>query len=222
MPEQGAAGDNKTRSFEEHSLRGNSAETNPLTLKYLELEYHSLRREIEISRDRHFKINIGALSIFPAFQLLAGILEDSMSGDGAGIEALFLLVPLPIVILTLFILYYAEHWTIARCARYLRENIEPAIPEYTGWETWLAQEQEKEDPRIRLQEKQQAMANTALYVVLYVASAVLALWQVNLVSGLRVVTVGLLIVYLAALIYVRLSTSMAWKDVQKMWLWRPR
>src|SRR5215211_1350170 len=120
---------------EERLPQSSSLNEDELTLKFIELQYNSLRQEIETSRERHFKLATGALVIFPAFQVLAGFIERNIKAGGAGVPALFLLAPLPLVILTLYIWYYAEHETIARCALYLRENIEPMIPGLTGWET---------------------------------------------------------------------------------------
>src|SRR3712207_8920226 len=58
------------------------------TLFRSELQYHALRKEIEIRQDRHFKLAAGALLIVPAVQLLpAG--TNGVGANGAAAEIAF-------------------------------------------------------------------------------------------------------------------------------------
>jgi hypothetical protein len=109
---------------------------------FLEWQYHTLRKEIETSKDRLFKIGAGSLIIVPAVEILAIAVKETVVADhdmGAilVVPLLVLLLLLPIVVLVLHTLFFAEHLAISRCARYIREHIEPAVPKVVGWEQWL-------------------------------------------------------------------------------------
>jgi hypothetical protein len=109
---------------------------------FLEWQYHTLRKEIETSKDRQFKIGAGSLVIVPAVEILAIAVKESVHAEhGMGsvlaIPMLVLLLLLPIIVLVLHTLFMAEHLAISRCARYIREHIESAIPQVEGWEEWL-------------------------------------------------------------------------------------
>jgi len=108
---------------------------------FLEWQYHTLRKEIETSKDRQFKIGAGSLVIVPAVEILAIAVKESVhSENGMGtvlaIPMLVLLLLLPIIVLVLHALFFAEHLAISRCARYIREHIESAT-KVKGWEEWL-------------------------------------------------------------------------------------
>jgi hypothetical protein len=113
------------------------------TESFLEWQYHTLRKEIETSKDRQFKIGAGSLVIVPAVEILAIAVKESVHAGGHGmgfilaIPMLVLLLLLPIIVLVLHSLFFAEHLAISRCARYIREHIESAIPKVEGWEEWL-------------------------------------------------------------------------------------
>jgi hypothetical protein len=109
---------------------------------FLEWQYHTLSKEIETSKDRLFKIGAGSLIIVPAVEILAIAVKETVVADhdmGAilVVPLLVLLLLLPIVVLVLHTLFFAEHLAISRCARYIREHIEPAVPKVVGWEQWL-------------------------------------------------------------------------------------
>jgi hypothetical protein len=109
---------------------------------FLEWQYHTLRKEIETSKDRQFKIGAGSLVIVPAVEILAIAVKETVHAEhGMGtvlvIPMLVLLLLLPIIVLVLHALFFAEHLAISRCARYIREHIESAIPKVEGWEEWL-------------------------------------------------------------------------------------
>src|SRR5215204_2515279 len=109
---------------------------------FLEWQYHTLRKEIETSKDRQFKIGAGSIVIVPAVEILAiAVKESVVAEDDMGIvlavPLLVLLLLLPIIVLVLHSLFMAEHLAISRCARYIREHIESAVPQVEGWEQWL-------------------------------------------------------------------------------------
>jgi hypothetical protein len=112
---------------------------------FLEQQYLTLRKEIESSRDRHFKIAAGALVIVPAVEIFASAIKVSIfegeKGESMGhilaIPLLVILLLLPIIVLALHAIWVAEHLAISRCGYYIREYIEPAVPEVVGWEKWL-------------------------------------------------------------------------------------
>jgi hypothetical protein len=109
---------------------------------FLEQQYLTLRKEIESSRDRHFKIAAGALVVVPAVEILATAVKDSVLGDQSigstlAIPLFVLLLLLPVIVLALHAIWVSEHLAISRCGYYIREFIEPAVPDVVGWERWL-------------------------------------------------------------------------------------
>ena len=94
--------------------------------KFLELEYSTLRKEIETVRDRYFRINAGALFIVPAAQIVAEVAGSGTNGSsiGSSFLALGILAPLPIIVLCLYMLYFSEYSATGRCATYIREHNE--------------------------------------------------------------------------------------------------
>jgi hypothetical protein len=137
--------------------------------KFFELQYNTLRKEIETRQERHFKLAAGALLILPAVQLLK-LLAAGPNGAAAGIASP-LLIAAPIFVLSLYILYFSEHFAIRRCGRYIKGQIEApiesAIPKITGWETWL-----DKDPRIH--EKEQLIGFHLLFIALYIITVIAA------------------------------------------------
>jgi hypothetical protein len=150
-----------------------SEEAHQDTNQFLKLQYETLRKEIETRQDRHFKIAAGSLLVVPAVPTLAKALEG-IKGTGAiawstGAIAWALLMLLPVIVLSLYVLYFSEHLAIRRCARYIRDCIEEKRYDGSdpsaikGWETWL-KEEESEDPRIRDHEKLQKAGLYFLYI----------------------------------------------------------
>jgi len=88
--------------------------------KFLELQYNTLRKEIETRQDRHFKLAAGALLVVPAVQLLKLLPADTETGAAEiAFPVLLLLLASPLVVLSLYILYFSEHLSIMRCGRYI-------------------------------------------------------------------------------------------------------
>gem|GEM_PF-896813 len=94
--------------------------------KFLELEFQTLRREIENSLDRAFKIMVGGATLIP---ILVGVL--------AHYSATPILLTLPLVVVVTALLYLNQWNSIMRCGQYIRTKIECDIMGSDGWEAWL-------------------------------------------------------------------------------------
>jgi len=108
------------------------------TTSFLELEYQTLRKEVEDANTRAFQLIIGGAAIIPTIQSIASSYKLEI-----------ITLTLPLFVLTIIMLYLAQDMAIARCGRYIREKIEPAIGEGIGWETWLNQTNRKDKYRPR-------------------------------------------------------------------------
>lgn len=89
-------------------------------------QYISLREEIRETKDRTFKIAAIALFIFPAGEHVARVLGAKL-----------LLLILPILVISVALLYLAENHALMRCGRYIRQGIEREMQGIIGWERWL-------------------------------------------------------------------------------------
>lgn len=94
--------------------------------RFLELQYATLRKEIEASKANMFKLVVGGAAVIPAAQSLANTYS---------IGAITLALPLIVVVLVL--LFLAENHSMMRAGTYILEQIEPNIEGVMGWETWL-------------------------------------------------------------------------------------
>jgi hypothetical protein len=94
--------------------------------RFLELQYLTLRKEIEDSLNRSFQIMVGGATLIP---ILVGIL---------GHYALTpILLALPMMVIVIALLYLNQWNSIMRCGRYIRTRIEPEMIGDQGWEAWL-------------------------------------------------------------------------------------
>ncbi len=98
---------------------------------FLREQYITLRGEIKDTKDCTFKIAAIGLFILPAGQYVAKIMD-----------AQFLLLFLPFLVISVALLYLSENHSLMRCGRYIRLHIESEIPNLIGWEKWL----ESRDP----------------------------------------------------------------------------
>jgi hypothetical protein len=131
-------------------------------LAFLEMEYTTLRKEIEDSRERGFRIIVGAVLAVPGAQFIAETWE-------IGIFKLFL----PLIVLCFYLLWLAEHLAIGRCAEYMltiEDRMNRMCPEVKGWEHWLAANSADR----RAHEKYLGWAFNALSVGFYGAATLLA------------------------------------------------
>lgn len=96
--------------------------------KIIELQFQTLRKEVELTKERIFKIIVGGATVVPGAQFLAASFD---------LGIVTLLMPFLVVIVTL--LFLAEMNALMRCGRYIRTEIEPIFKtkEFNGWETWL-------------------------------------------------------------------------------------
>ena len=93
--------------------------------KFLEMEYATLRKEIEVSKQNMFKLVIGGAAVIPAAQSLATTFEIGI-----------ITITLPLIVVVLVLLFLAENHSMMRAGTYILEQIEPNI-DGGGWETWL-------------------------------------------------------------------------------------
>lgn len=84
--------------------------------KFVELEYASLRKEIETSKANMFKLAVGGSAVIPAAQSVAA---------SYSIGAITLALPLVVVVLVL--LFLAENHAVMRAGTYILQEIEPKI-----------------------------------------------------------------------------------------------
>ena len=133
-----------------------------LKTKFLELEYTTLRTEIENSRERGFKIMIGGVLAVPGAQFLAHTFEIS-------IFKLFL----PFIVICFYLLWLTEHLAIGRCADYIL-TIEDQIPEVKGWEHWLEDTDKRGDVDKRAHERHLGLAFNFLSGLFYVGATFIA------------------------------------------------
>lgn len=94
--------------------------------KFIELEYATLRKEIETSKANMFKLAVGGSAVIPAAQSLA----DSYS---MGVITL----ALPLIVVVLVLLFLAENHAVMRAGTYILQEIETKVAGVKGWETWL-------------------------------------------------------------------------------------
>jgi hypothetical protein len=111
--------------------------------KFLELQYMTLRKEIEDAKGRAFKILAGEAFAIPLAQFF-------IKSSNEGVEVVLVILPVLIIILVLRFIY--ENNSIIRCGAYIKCFIEPYYinkysqdlkssgnnkDAYKGWEEWL-------------------------------------------------------------------------------------
>ncbi len=156
--------------------------------RFLEVQYLTLRKEIEETKSRTFKILVGGVTVVPAAQFLA---------QSLGIEVLQLL--LPFLVMIIMLLFLAENNALMRCGRYIRLHIEPKIPEVTGWEVWLEKPSEF-NPR--------AVDHYVIYSF-YLLSALYYIVSVYLAASIAFVTYDLVGLAVALGVYIALGIGIA-------------
>ena len=94
--------------------------------EFLKQQYVALRSEIDASTSRMFWLLIIGMGLV----MLSGYMatENPYTFANAG---------LPFFLLAIMIAFINEQNNINRAGRYLREVVEPSIPDVTGWEEWL-------------------------------------------------------------------------------------
>ena len=97
------------------------------TGKFIELEYLTLRKEIESSKANMFKLAIGGGTAVPIAQYFA---HTYAIGE--------ITLALPLMVVVLVLLFLAENHAVMRAGTYTLQEIEPRILGINGWETWLS------------------------------------------------------------------------------------
>lgn len=94
--------------------------------EFLRQQFVTLRAEIEACKRRSFWILITGvlLILFAAYQ---ATVEPQIYANAA----------IPLVIIVLILAFADQQNSLIRAGRYIREQIEPAVEEVTGWERWL-------------------------------------------------------------------------------------
>lgn len=95
---------------------------------YQQLQYTTLRKEIEDSLQRAFQIMVGGATLIP---VLVGIIGHYAATP--------ILLTLPMMVVVIALLYLNQWNSIMRCGRYIRTKIEPEFMGDDGWEAWLEQ-----------------------------------------------------------------------------------
>jgi len=94
--------------------------------RYLELQYITLRKEIEECLTRSFQIMIGGATLIP---IIAGVADKYAATP--------IMIALPMVVVITALMYLNQWSMIMRAGRYIRTEIESRLDAPVGWETWL-------------------------------------------------------------------------------------
>lgn len=133
---------------------------------FLKEQFTTLRKEVEQTKARIFKIVAFGIAIVPAAHFVA-------SEQHLGV--INYITPLLVIVVAL--LYLSENHALMRCGRYIRSEIEKHVSEQDknviGWETWL--ETNKRKYNTRTVDKFVAYCFHILFVVYFAASVYLAI-----------------------------------------------
>ena len=94
--------------------------------RFIELEYLTLRKEIETAKSNMFKLVVGGAAVIPAAQSFANTYSIGS-----------ITLALPLIVVVLVLLFLTENHSIMRAGTYILDQIEPNVEGATGWETWL-------------------------------------------------------------------------------------
>jgi tetratricopeptide (TPR) repeat protein len=136
--------------------------------RFAELEYQTLRREIEDAKGRMFKIIAGEAILFPSIQVFL-----ELKGKTEASPIFYLMLPFLIFVFVSRFLY--ENNSTIRAGCYIRSYIEPiyidqAIPQkFLGWEEWLEIERELAGSEGRFKRILNVMLHTARKLWSYLA-----------------------------------------------------
>ena len=129
--------------------------------RFLELQYATLRKEIEVSKSNMFKLVVGGGALIPTAQSLANTYSIGV-----------ITLALPLIVVVLVLLFLAENHAMMRAGTYILEQIEPNIEGVIGWETWL--NSSKGDVAKRTVDKLLIFAFAVLAASYFMVSVVLA------------------------------------------------
>ena len=97
------------------------------TAKFMELQFLTLRREIETSKANMYKLAIGGGTAVPVAQYVAHTYSIGT-----------ITLALPLIVVVLVLLFLSENHAVMRAGTYILQEIEPNISGVKGWETWLS------------------------------------------------------------------------------------
>ena len=95
--------------------------------KFIELQYLTLRKEIETSKSNMFNLAIGGGTAVPIAQYVAYTYSIGT-----------ITLALPLIVVVLVLLFLSENHAVMRAGTYILQEIEPSIVGVRGWETWLS------------------------------------------------------------------------------------
>lgn len=130
-------------------------------MSFMELQYMTLRREIEVSKANMFRLIVGGAAVIPVAQSVAATYS---------IGAITLALPFVVVVLVL--LFLAENRSVMRAGTFILHQIEPLSAEVPGWETWLSNGRDEMSSRIV--DKLLVFAFSVLAACYFMVSVVLA------------------------------------------------
>jgi hypothetical protein len=167
--------------------------------RFLELEFVTLRKEIEEANTRAFQLMLGGVTVIPGIQYLAKSFE---------LDAITL--GLPMLVLVIALLFLAQNLTIMRAGQYIREQIEPFVQDVVGWEAWLEKKEQSQSRRVY--DKLVTYSFYLLYLMYYCFSIYLATAAATALFS-DIAATAILVIYIvvglgmACLIYWNLQTS---------------
>ncbi len=130
---------------------------------FLEHQYTTLREEIKECKARIFKIAGFGIFVVPAVQFLSEF-------QNIGV----VLLTLPLLVITIVLLFLAENHGMMRCGSFIKDVIEPNVLDddlSSGWEHWL---EAQGHPDRRSVERYVSYGFYILFSVYYLASVWLA------------------------------------------------
>jgi uncharacterized membrane protein YfcA len=136
------------------------------TEEFMRNQYVTLRDEIRESKAHIFWLLIVGMFLVMAAGYLAA--EHPSAFANAAI---------PILLLALMLAFISEQNNIARAGRYLREVVEPRIPDFTCWEHWL-------ESKHQLREVDHAfvIGFSTIFMVFFAISTSLTLWHLVMIQ----------------------------------------
>ena len=139
--------------------------TDDIRIKFFELQYMTLRKEIEDIHSRMFTLLVGGSALVPAAQYVS-------ESFNVGI----VLFALPFLVVILVLLFLSQNIAIMRCGQFIREHIEPQAEGIAGWENWEEETQEKgQTIDRRVVDKLVMLSFYALFGVYYIVSVYLGI-----------------------------------------------
>lgn len=123
--------------------------------RFQELQFLTLRKEIEDSLNRSFQIMVGGATLVP---ILVGILGHYTATP--------ILLTLPMMVVVIALLYLNQWNSIMRCGRYIRTRLEPEMTSEEGWEAWL-----ESNPDMHLGAVHNRLVDTYLVYAFYLLTA---------------------------------------------------